>query len=127
MKKGFTLIEILVVIVLLSTIIVIAVPSITKIRTNVIEKKAESQKVEIESAGVFYSYDKNVKNCYVKVETLINDKYLKTDQNNDIINPLTNNSLKNNVVKITWVEKSKKNIGVLMNIDELDSQETECE
>lgn len=118
MKKGFTLVEILAVIALLSIVIALAVPSVTKIRRSALEREANSQKAEIEAAGVLYSYDNYFSNCYVKVVTLISEDYLKPDENGDIINPLTKESLKEYAVMIND-SGNLKNTGTLMKLEDL--------
>ena len=125
MKKGFTLVEILAVIALLSIIIVLAVPSITKLREDSLETEANNQKNQIESIGVLYSYDMKYHNCYIKLQTLIDAGYLKTNEANDIINPKTKESLKNDVVVITS-SSNNKNSGSLIKFNELNSESIEC-
>lgn len=118
MKKGFTLVEILAVIALLSIVITLAVPSITRLRKDALETEAKNQKNQIEAAGVLYSYDNHFSNCYVKVVTLISEDYLKPDENGDIINPLTKESLKEYAVMIND-SGNLKNTGTLMKLEDL--------
>lgn len=56
-KKGFTLVEILAVIVLLGVIIAIAVPAITAMRRNILEKEDADQINSLESAAIYYAQD----------------------------------------------------------------------
>lgn len=74
-KKGFTLVEIVAVIGLLGIIIVIAVPAITTMRQNTLEREAALQKSSIESAAIYYVQDTTFKSS-VTVQELLQNKYL---------------------------------------------------
>ena len=74
-KKGFTLIELIAVIALLGIIIVIAVPAITTMRQNALEREAEAQINSIESAAVYYSQDTGTTEN-ITVQTLLQNGYL---------------------------------------------------
>lgn len=90
MKKGFTLVEMLAIIALLSIIVAIAVPSVTKLRQSVIEKEEQTQIKEIESAASFYARDEKKSNCCITVSKLTLKGYLKGNEEGKIINPRTN-------------------------------------
>ncbi len=84
MKKGFTLVEMLAVIVLLSIVITIAVPTITKLRKKTIIKQNENQILEIETSAVFYAQDTkmdiaNNAELNITVKTLIDAGYIKSN------------------------------------------------
>ena len=89
-KKGFTLVELLSVIVLIGLLLGLAIPGINKIRNNV-NKKSDKKNIElIESAAVLWGQNnktllqkdkcdvdnKNI-NCYkLNIEELKNNNYL---------------------------------------------------
>ena len=97
-KKGFTLVEILVVIVLISLILGLGIPGIMKLSENS-KKRTYKQKVSlIESAGVAWGNNNKTLlksttcdidgieyDCYkVSVERLIEDDYLNSEKNGEI-------------------------------------------
>lgn len=81
-KKGFTLVEILAVIVILSVILVILVPMINSSRDNAKVKVYETMLSNIESAAVLYGQD-NYRDIFkepehkktIRVKNLIPDYY----------------------------------------------------
>ncbi len=119
MKKGFTLVELLAVIALLSIIILIAVPSITKLRQSAVEKERENQIKEIESAAVFYVQDEIIEisedtTISVTVKMLIDTGYVKanvesgktncsSDNSNGCLFDLNGNNLNSKEVKISKI------------------------
>ena len=102
-NKGFTLVELLAVIVILAIVSLIAVPSVNgllrKSRTNMFCKKVES----IEAAAKYYAQDYADKLTFnndissVKVATLLEYGYIKEDNKgqNDVKDPRTDADLKN--------------------------------
>ena len=109
-KKGFTLVELLVVIVLISLLLTLAIPGISKLSTNM-KKRSLNKKIELIEQGAI-SWGQNNKillnststraNCEVGEDKkyycyevplidLYDDDYISDDQNNGkIVNPLTN-------------------------------------
>lgn len=75
MKKGFTLVELLAVVALLSIIIVIAVPSVTKLRQSALERERNTQIKAIESAAILYAQDNKTESS-VTVNKLLEDGYM---------------------------------------------------
>ncbi len=106
-KNGFTLVEILTVIVLLSLLFALAIPGIGLISNN-IKKRTLNEKVNlIKEAAVYWGQNNNsllnsISNCEVgedkpyscyeiSVKELYEEDYLNDDQNNGkIVNPVTN-------------------------------------
>lgn len=119
MKKGFTLLELLVVVVLIAIILTIVVPSTIKILDSSIERTMEIQEKEVEdSAKVFLEdycktpIDKN-KTCPL-TRTMSNDIIyyngeisLDTLVNNDYIDKVTIRS-KNCVGRIVFTNNEPK-------------------
>ena len=106
-KKGFTLVEILAVIVLLSLLVTLAIPGISKLSTNM-KKRSLNKKIElIEQGAILWGQNNksllnSISNCEVgedkkyycyeaTLKDLYEDDYISDDQNNGkIVNPLTN-------------------------------------
>lgn len=97
-KNGFTLVELLVVIVILAIVVVIAVPSVAGInnliKDNMLEKKGEI----IEEAAILYGQDvkgsiiasdNNYKNNYpcksIIISDLVDKEYLDKDNENECL------------------------------------------
>ncbi len=93
-KKGFTMIELLAVIVLLASIALIVTPLVTNSVKNGKEKLTEQTKNNIIMAGKNWASDNKDKlsnNVCVKVDTLVNNGYLDN----------IDSDLKSNYVEIT--------------------------
>lgn len=115
-KKGFTLVEIIAVIGLLSIIIVIAVPAITNLRQNTLEREDEAQKNSIESAAVYYIQDTTFKSS-VTIQELLQNNYLdptyKNGQNGCtetygcVIKPSDGTKLNSKTISITKDAKGR--------------------
>lgn len=94
-NKGFTLIEVLAVLVIISAIIGIAIPSITSSMERTKEKQNNTKKEMLVSyAEEYVSDNKNViysnlelennTSCCIKIETLKNGGYLPKDAERDL-------------------------------------------
>lgn len=118
-KNGFTLIEVLAVLVILSIIMSIGAISVINIRNNSYKDLLETKKQNLEAAAIVYGQENpdvlkdkcevdNYKSDYcamVTVATLINGKYFKSTETNangeiDLINNVTNKSMKNDKIQI---------------------------
>ncbi len=108
MKKGFTLTEILAVIVLLGIVITLAVPAVNKITSQAKANELKDKINLIETSAVFYAQKEvNTYPTDVTIDTLIANDYLKADVANGVgncsnsngcmINPLNNSVLNNEV------------------------------
>lgn len=115
-KKGFTLVELLAVIVILAIIITIAVPSTIAV-SNKIKKKMYNTKVDmIMDAAKMYGQDNRSKvnsdenscNVLVKVSDLINGGYVKKDDvdNGKVLSPIDNSSM--NDLQICLYKKNNR-------------------
>ena len=82
-KKGFTIVELLSVIVILGIIITIGIFSVSSIRKTILDKQYKNVKAEIELAAEKYYADTESNEVYV--ETLISEGYLKADNKSMII------------------------------------------
>ena len=106
--KGFTLMEIIATLVILSMLILIATSSIMAISKKT-KNKMFCTKVEgIVAAAVLYGQDIGCPApggfpCSIKIEKLVEKKYLKNDNStNDIVDPRTKNSMLNEEIIISY-------------------------
>lgn len=106
-NKGFTLVELLSVIVLIGLLLGLAVPGINRISSNM-KKKSYNTKINlIEQAAILWGQDNktrlqkdnncyaNIPKCYKKsIKDLVDDGYLDGDNNDKkVVNPENNINL----------------------------------
>ncbi len=92
-KNGFTLIEIIAVIIILAIITVIATVSFTAIRKKTLQKDYESLIRNINIAAEKYVADKAInKNCTLTVNNLLTNGYIESNANDsDVVDPRDKN------------------------------------
>lgn len=121
-KKGFTLVELLAVLVLISLLMGLAIPGINRISNNM-KKKSYNQKIKlIESAAELWGQDNktrlqttkcNIDNnevpCYkIKIEELLSENYIDSDNNSGkYANPKNDKDMKECIV---FVYKQNKRV-----------------
>ncbi len=128
MKKGFTLVELLIVIAILAVLAIITVPSISNIRDDVLEKSLKSINDRIMIASEDWAYD-NLESLsieiastdsnnaygkctYVLVDDLISRGYLVGDKENKTVlsNPVTKESMNDLEVCVRYKYKLKSGV-----------------
>ena len=109
-NKGYTLVEILVVLMLISIIIVLVSTNVGNHLSNAKELEYNNKLNLIVNAGIKYGeerinyiQDETSKNNYfnVKISDLIEEGYLDEEENGGIINPKTNTKF-NGCVKLRY-------------------------
>ena len=90
-NKGFTLTELLAVIVIMSIIILAATISYAGIKDNILDAEEDNLINYVEDAATKYAEETGI--TTVNVEDLIKEGYLDPDDETDIFNPQDNNSL----------------------------------
>lgn len=98
MKKGFTILELLAVIVILALIILIAVPTYNNISSSINNAHYQNMIKNIEISASKYAADTN--ELYVYVDTLIKEGYLKGDEEDNLVNPINSEELNCYVVEM---------------------------
>jgi len=96
-KKGFTLIELIAVLVILSILITASVSVFINIRKNVLEKDFNNVKLYLETKAAEYANATSI--TTINVADLINEGYVKPDDESDIYDPRNNKSLNCYIIK----------------------------
>lgn len=79
-KSAFTLVEMAIVLFIISLLILLIVPNLSKQRTHADKVNTEALQTELNSQAQLYADDKNVAIETVNVKMLENDKYLTEKQ-----------------------------------------------
>lgn len=103
MKKGFTLVELLAVIVVLGMIMVFAIPAINNSSSGANNKLFDTKKNNIEFAAILYGQDHSTESFpkIVSVKNLVDYNYLTYDEDAKVKDPRRKcESLNNCVITI---------------------------
>lgn len=102
MKKraGFTLVELLGVIGILSLILLISIPTYLNLRDSTLQREYDNVVSYIESSAARYAQDTSI--TTVSVEKLIENGYIEPDDETDIYNPINGESLNCYIVTSTF-------------------------
>lgn len=132
-KNGFTLLELLASIVILSLILLIAVPGITNVSEVIRENQRENLIEKIEIAASKYAFDTG--KTIIFVDELVREGYIESDkEDNTIEDPLTNKRMNCYVIEMEKTsdyykatfksEKNYDNNGVC-DLNKLEEDDTE--
>ena len=99
-KKGFTLTELIAVIVILSLIISLATISVLAIRKNVLKKDYNNLVTYLETKAAEYANETNI--TTISVEDLIKEGKISPDDQNTVYNPETKESMNCYIIKSTF-------------------------
>lgn len=105
-SRGFTLVEMLAVIAIISVITLVATITYNKVRKDVINKQFDNLEALIETAGIKYAAKTGIRGFFV--EELIKEGYLEPDDDdNQIYDPRNHESLNCHIVKVKIDENDK--------------------
>ena len=114
MKKGFTLVEMLAVIIILALLGFITIVVVQGVIDKGSDKALSAKLNELKSATESYirtegepSWCKNKTTCFISIRLLAYKKYIKLDENNKFINPKTGDSFQ--LEMVTMVKKYGNN------------------
>lgn len=99
-KRGFTLTELISVIVILSLIISLATISVLAIRKNVLKKDYNNLVTYLETKAAEYANETNI--TTISVEDLIKEGKISPDDQNTVYNPETKESMNCYIIKSTF-------------------------
>ena len=99
-KKGFTLIELIAVLVVLSILIASSVAVFINIRNSVLRKEKNNLITYLETKAIEYANETNV--TAVSVEDLIKIGLIKPDDETDIYDPVTRESMNCYIIDLVW-------------------------
>ena len=99
-KKGFTLIELIAVLVVLSILITSSVAVFINIRNSVLKKEKNNLITYLETKAIEYANETNV--TAVSVEDLIKIGLIKPDDETDIYDPVTRESMNCYIIDLVW-------------------------
>ena len=105
-KKGFTLIELIAVLVVLSILITSSVAVFINIRNSVLKKEKNNLITYLETKAIEYANETNV--TAVSVEDLIKIGLIKPDDETDIYDPVTRESMNCYIIDLVWEDGEYK-------------------
>ena len=104
--KGFTLVELIAVLVVLSILISASVAVFINIRNSVLEKEKSNLITYLETKAIEYANETNV--TAVSVEDLIKIGLIKPDDETDIYDPVTRESMNCYIIDLVWEDGEYK-------------------
>lgn len=96
-RKGFTLVELIVTLIILSSILVIAIPAYNYVKKVVLERQYNSLVMLIETSANKYAAEEKI--TYLNVQQLIDSGYLETDDGTNIYDPRDKSVLNCRLIK----------------------------
>ena len=107
-KKGFTLVELLATIAILAVLISLSLVIYNRVKENVLNQELANTISYIETQAKNYANDTNI--TVVSVEDLILAGYVEPDDETDIYNPVTNESLNCYLIRSTYEDGKYKSV-----------------
>ena len=101
-KRGFTLVELMAVVAILAILAGLSMAVFTRVREATLNQELDNIKAYIETQAQNYAADTNI--TVINVEGLIQAGYVEPDDETDIYNPVTNESLNCFVVRTSYEE-----------------------
>lgn len=124
-KKGFSLVEILAVIVILAVISIIGVSVYNGIRDQAVSTTLENVVLKLENAATEYARDTS--NLTVSVEDLVNLGYVQADSETVYVaNPTDNTDLKCQIINTTFDQGEYTSVLNIVSDDELLDENGDC-
>lgn len=113
-KKGFTLVELIAVIVVLSLIVALSSAIFISVRKNILKKDYDNLVTYLEAKASEYANKTNI--TTISVEDLIKEGVIKPDDQSDIYNPQNKESMNCYIIKSTfedgeYVSKLSEDLG----------------
>ena len=113
-KKGFTLVELIAVVVVLSLVVALSSAIFISVRKNILKKDYDNLVTYLEAKAQEYANKTNV--TTISVEDLIKEGVIKPDDQSDIYNPQNNESMNCYIIKSTfedgqYVSKLSEDLG----------------
>lgn len=99
-KRGFTLTELIGIIVILAVIALITVPSYNSVRKKTLEKQYKNLITLIETEAVKFAAKRG--SSLTNVQELIDEGYLETDDGTYIFNPVNKEKLNCNLIELNY-------------------------
>lgn len=101
-KKGFSLTELIAVLVILSILITLGVAIYMNTRNSVLNKSYENLKTYLEAKAIEYANETSI--TTISVEDLIKNGYVIPDDQTDIYNPINRESMNCFIIKSKFVD-----------------------
>ena len=101
-KKGFTLIELITIIIILSLVISLSTIIFLNVRKSILQKEYEKLVFYLETKAVEYANDTYI--TTISVEDLIIDGYVKSDDGTNVYDPRNNKSMNCNIIESEFVD-----------------------
>ena len=113
-KKGFTLVELIAVVVVLSLVVALSSAIFISVRKNILKKDYDNLVTYLEAKAQEYANKTNI--TTISVEDLIKEGVIKPDDQSDIYNPQNNESMNCYIIKSTfedgqYVSKLSEDLG----------------
>lgn len=122
-KKGFTLTELIAVIVILAIIALVGIPAYNTIRSRTLEKQYDNTVALVETAAAKYAsvHSTNLTN----IQELIDNGLIETDDGTNLLDPRNNNKMNCLLIEVAY--KKGNYFTKLLDIEECDLEKAQLE